>query len=121
MRSVAMRPGNTTWAAIPSLTTSRDRVFDHPTNNNRKAFEIAWGHRTQRCPGDDPAPAPRLHAAPTVSDSDDGKHYHLKDLLPKVRTSPRRRSWRRSAGVGHQDVNWAKTVFNLADLAVDDR
>src|SRR6478735_11294869 len=41
MRSVAIRPGKTTLAVMPSLATSRARVFDHPTNDSRNAFEIA--------------------------------------------------------------------------------
>src|SRR5829696_328521 len=35
-----MRPGSTTLTVMPSLATSPDRVFDHPTIEERSAFEI---------------------------------------------------------------------------------
>src|ERR1700737_4344139 len=41
MRSVAIRPGKTTLAVMPSVATSRASVFGHPTSDSRKAFEIA--------------------------------------------------------------------------------
>src|SRR5437899_12798679 len=40
-RDVAMRPGTTMLAVMPSLPTSRASVFDQPTSDRRSAFEIA--------------------------------------------------------------------------------
>ncbi len=40
IRGVAMRPGSTMLAVIPSRPTSLARVFDQPTSDRRNAFEM---------------------------------------------------------------------------------
>src|SRR6478672_2461125 len=40
MRSVAMRPGSTMLAVMPSRPTSRARVLDQPTSDSRNAFDM---------------------------------------------------------------------------------
>src|SRR5262245_31168927 len=40
MRSVATRPGTTTFTVTPSRATSRATVFDQPTREDRRALEM---------------------------------------------------------------------------------
>ncbi len=103
-RDVAMRPGTTMLAVIPSLATSRASVFDQPTSDSRSAFEIARLGMGDITPEDvlvmNAAPAPGLHPGENaVRNSNHGKYHRLKVCAPDSRVLTCRRSGRRPASV----------------------